>query len=146
MKDTSRRRLSVVLFSGDYDRVHYSLAIASAAAAIDRPVSLFLTGNGLKLILDDFEGVPGWSLLGNSENGQSALKRDQEHSKNGICTIDATLKACVELNVKFYRCEMGIVIAGLNKKGFRDDLPLKPGGLGTFLSEAEKDGGQIIFI
>jgi len=30
-------RLSLIVFSGDYDRVHYALAMASAALATDRP-------------------------------------------------------------------------------------------------------------
>jgi peroxiredoxin family protein len=41
-----RDRLSVVLLSGDFERVHYALCLASAAAALERPVTLFVTLGG----------------------------------------------------------------------------------------------------
>ena len=40
-------RLAIIVFSGDYDRVHYALAMASAAAAVSRPATLFFTMGAL---------------------------------------------------------------------------------------------------
>lgn len=39
--------LSIVLFAGGFDRVHYALVMASAAAATNRKVTLFFTGRAL---------------------------------------------------------------------------------------------------
>ena len=36
-------KLSIVVFSGDFDKIHYALVMASAAAAIDIPATLFFT-------------------------------------------------------------------------------------------------------
>ena len=41
-------KLSLVVFSGDFDKVHYALVMASAAAAIDTPVTLFFTMEGAR--------------------------------------------------------------------------------------------------
>ena len=40
---TEPERLGVILLSGCFDRIHYGLAMASAAAALGRPVTLFAT-------------------------------------------------------------------------------------------------------
>ena len=40
-------KLSFVVFSGDYGRIHYALVMASAAAAIDKAVTLSLAVNEL---------------------------------------------------------------------------------------------------
>ena len=146
MSKKLRNRLSLILFSGDYDRVHYALAIASAAASTNRPVTLFLAGGGLKLILADIDKTPGWSQLRASENGKSPLEQDRENCENGIGTINELLGACIHLDVTFYHCDMAVSATGLADKKFREDIPIKSGGLVSFLSETEKEGSQIVFI
>ena len=41
--DTHPDKLSIVVYSGKFDEVHYALVMASAAAAVGRPVTLFFT-------------------------------------------------------------------------------------------------------
>ena len=36
-------KLSLIIQSGEYDRVHYALVMASAALAVGKPVTLFFT-------------------------------------------------------------------------------------------------------
>ena len=53
------QKLSVIVFSGDYDRVHYALAMASAAAATNRAVTLFFTmaaTRALPPVIEDKKG------------------------------------------------------------------------------------------
>ena len=58
-------KLSLIVFSGDYDRVHYALITASAAAATDRQVTLFFTMGATRALLDtDADGAPGAFHLG----------------------------------------------------------------------------------
>ncbi|MGH6914294.1 MAG: DsrE/DsrF/DrsH-like family protein, partial [Geminicoccales bacterium] len=57
-----RDRLSVLLLSGSFDRAHYALSIASSAAALDRPTTVFLTLAGLRALLaPDGAGRAGWA-------------------------------------------------------------------------------------
>tara|TARA_Y100001936_G_scaffold254102_1_gene324889 strand:- start:21142 stop:21579 length:438 start_codon:yes stop_codon:yes gene_type:complete len=143
----ARKSLSIILFSGDYDRVHYSLAMASAAAATDRPVTVFVTAGGLHLLLDkNSNDNAGWTFLKANLDGKSALEQDAEFSADGIAGIDELLAACAELDVAFYRCDMGVKAAKLNEAMFRTDIQIKVGGLVSFLSQAERDDGQIVFI
>ena len=142
-----RCRLSLIVFSGDFDRVHYALAMASAAAATDRPVTLFFSGRSLHLFLaHTSDGKPGWAALNYTEIGKSPSERNEELKNSGIGTIEELALACVDLNVSFYRCDMGAKATNLDTSMFRKDIPIQSGGLVSFLSEAEKEGSQIVFI
>jgi len=74
------------------------------------------------------------------------LEQDHENHENGIGTINELLGACVHFDVTFYRCDMAVSATGLADKEFREDIPIKSGGLVSFLSETEKEGSQIVFI
>ena len=144
---TFRCRLSLIVFSGDFDRVHYALAMASAAAATDRPVTLFFSGRALHLFLAHAnDGTPGWAALNSNEIGKSPIERNEELKNDGIGTIEELALACVNLEVSFYRCEMGVKATKLDPAMFRTDIPTQSGGLVGFLSEAEKEASQVVFI
>ena len=139
-------RLAIVVFSGDYDRVHYALAMASTAAAVNRPATLFFTSGALKALRrDSADGVPGWIALGPAGNGASPALRDAHHAGVGIAGFEELLSACVELGVGIMVCEMGLKAEGMTAADLRADVPVKPGGLVTFLAEAGEDG-KIVFI
>ncbi len=140
-------RLTLIVFSGDYDRVHYALAMASAALATDRPVTLFLTMQGTRLLLDESaDGVPGWAALGPCADGTAAGVGDLRHAEAGIATIEEMLSACVELGARFMVCEMGLRALHLTSAALRGDVPVGEGGLVTMLAEAEADNARIVFI
>ena len=140
-------RLTLIVFSGDYDRVHYALAMASAALATDRPVTLFLTMEGVRLLLSEStDGVPGWAALKPGADGAAAGVRDSRHAEAGIATIEEMLSACVELGARFMVCEMGLRAQQLTSAELRPDVPVGEGGLVTLLAEAEGDNARIVFI
>lgn len=144
---TDRTRLSLILFAGNYDRVHYAMAMAAAAAATARPVTLLFTMeaiHALRAARDD--GSPGWAALKPAENGDSPGARDAGHAAKGVATLEELITACGELGAAFQVCEMGMVAEHLTREDLRDDLTIVSGGLVGFLSEAERDGSRIIFI
>jgi len=144
---TGRDRLSLIIFSGDYDRVHYAFVMASAAAATNRPVTMFFTMGAAKALLaPTASSSPGWSVIAPAENGESALERDASHSRAGIATLEELILACIELNVTLQACEMGLIAEGLSSNDFRGDANVAMSGMVSFLSEAENDNGRIVFI
>jgi len=143
----ARERLSLILFSGGYDRAHYALAMASAALAVGRPVTLFLTMEGIRLLLAARgDGAPGWTALGPAADGTQAATREASHAAAGVATIEEMLPACVALGGRFMVCEMGLRATGLAAADLRDDVPVAEGGLVTLLGEAERDDARVIFI
>lgn len=144
---TAHGRLSLIVAAEDYDRVHYALAMASAAAATGRPTTLFFTLGALKTLLADrADGIPGWAALAPAAGGRTAIERDTSHSEAGIATIEELISACVELGTTIRVCEMALRAEGLSPADFRSDVTVSEGGLVSFLAEAERDNGQIVFI
>ena len=127
--------LSIVVFDGRFDRVHYALVTASAAAAIDKPATLFFTGGALAALTPG-----GWKRLeGDAAAADAALRR------RGVAGFEALLEACRDLGVRFIACEMGLRAAGIEPDALDPDLRIEIAGMVTFLTGASKDGG-LLFI
>jgi peroxiredoxin family protein len=144
---TGHNRLSLIVFSGDYDRVHYAFVMASAAAATNRPVTMFFTMGAIKALLAPHsDSSPGWAALAPGHNGKMPLERDLSHATSGIASLEELIQACVEFDVTMRVCETGLIAEGLSPHDLRPDVAVTEGGMVSFLSEAEKDGGRIVFI
>lgn len=148
--------LAIVLFAGGFDRVHYALVMASAAAATNRKVTLFFTGRALLALLADgggdaaeagASGKPGWHGLDPADDGRSPAARDAWFTANGLAGFEELLEACVALGVTVMVCEMGLRALGLpaERTALRADVPVKTGGVVTFLNEAPKAGALLVF-
>lgn len=142
-KARAPEKLSLVVFSGDYDKVHYALAMASAALAVNRPATLFFTMAAIRgLAKADAEGRPGWAALKSDGDG-GAEARDRDHGERGVATFEELLSACVQLGASFMVCEMGLRAVSLEAADLRDDVPFQEGGLVTFLNDASADGAMV---
>jgi peroxiredoxin family protein len=143
-----RDRLSVVLLSGAFEKVHYALCMASAAAALGRPVTLFVTLGALRaFVAEEAQGRPGWMQLPIAEDlagpevaDGGAL--DARYRARGIAGFEELLEACRGLEVEFMACEMGMRALGLEPGELRADLELQPGGLATLLAR----GGHTVVL
>lgn len=139
-------KLSIILYSGDFDRVHYGLVSASAAVASGKPVTLFFTmGATRALVTKGPDGGPGWHGLGDAEDGLAPADRDKEHGEKGVATFEELLEACVMLEVSFMVCSMGLRSMDLVAEDLRADVPVSEGGMVSFIADASSDGA-ILFI
>jgi len=125
--------LSVVVFDGGFDKVHYALVLASAAAAVGKPVTLFFTGGALPALLPG-----GWTRLG----GDPAA-RDADFAARGIATFGELMDACRDLGVRVLACEMGLRAAGIDAAALDPALGVEIGGAVTFLSDASPTGAML---
>ncbi len=123
-------KLSIVVYSGDPDRVHYALAMAAAAAAIDRPATLFFTMEAIRALAKD-------------ARDDAAAERDAARAARGVATFEDLLAACAALDVRFMVCEMGLRAVGLSAADLREDVTFEEGGLVTFLNDASAAGAML---
>ena len=117
-------RLSVLLLSGSFERAHYALAMASTAAALERPATLFV----------DPRGDPGLARRGRARAaglGRPAARRpswpspdladgaalDARNRARGVAGFEELLQACAGLGVEIIVCEMGLRALGLQAHG-----------------------------
>ncbi len=139
-------KLSVVVYSGGFEEVHYALVMASAAASVNAAVTLFFTMGATRALLGPSpEGAPGWHALGPGPAGLSPTERDEAFEALGIASFDELLDACVSLGVRFLVCEMGLRAMRIEPGDLRDDIAIEVGGVVTFLADTSKTG-KTLFI
>ncbi|MDX9859326.1 MAG: DsrE/DsrF/DrsH-like family protein [Rhodospirillales bacterium] len=140
-------KLSIVVFSGDFDKVHYALVLASGAAAIGKAVTLFFTMEASRALMKPgADGRPAWRALPvASPAWANAGAMDDAFAARGVATFEELLAACPELGVRFLVCEMGLKAMDLSRDHLRDDIPVEDGGVVTFVTDASATGA-VLFI
>ncbi|MCW8835466.1 MAG: DsrE/DsrF/DrsH-like family protein [Rhodospirillales bacterium] len=143
--NTAPDKLSLVVYSGDFDKVHYALVMASGAAAIGRDVTVFFTMWASRALLKDGgDGRPGWKAMpvGDPAHADGAAL-DAVFASRGVGAFEELLEACVAMGATFMVCEMGLRAMGINASDLREDVPFAQGGVVTFLNDASKDGSML---
>lgn len=132
-------RIGIILFSGDFARAHYALAMAAAAAAIGRPVVLFATNAGCHALLrPGQDGSPGWVRL------EGALEQDRALRQRGVAGFAELLAAVAEMGVRLIVCEAGLRAMDLLPEDLDPSLEGEVAGLVTFFEQTR--GGQTLFV
>ena len=156
-----QKKLSLIAFSGDFDKLTAVFTLATGAAAVGYEVNIFFTFWGLDAIKQkrgrSFIGsnwltkifgfmMGGLSVAPNSRfnfGGIGPLIFRSLMRKKNVATLEELVDAANALGVNLYACEMAMHVLGLEKKDFipevKDVL-----GVATFLKISE--GGQTLFI
>jgi peroxiredoxin family protein len=116
--------LSIIVRSGKYEDVHYALAMASAAVAVNKPALLFFTMAGIRALMGPPPPLEDWT-------------RDAENRQRGVGDFETLLQACVELGVRFIVCEMGLRSLAIDRTKLRADVPFTVAGIVTLLEETK---------
>ena len=155
------KKLSIIVFSGDFDKLTAAFTLATGAAAVGYEVNLFFTFWGLDAIKKDqgraFLGK-SWltKLFGFMMGGVNVAPVSRMNfcglsgkifrslmRKNNVATLEELVEAAKALGINMYACEMAMHILGLEKNDFitevKDVL-----GVATFLELSE--GGRTLFI
>jgi peroxiredoxin family protein len=142
--------LAIVVFSGEFDKVHYALTMASAAAASNTPATLFFTMKACRAVMKpDANGVAPWQTMPVSTDGrdgnETGRAMDRRFEAHRVATFEELMSACIELDVTFMVCEMGLRAMNLTRDDLRADIDFTEGGVVSFLNAASKDGA-VLFI
>jgi thiamine biosynthesis protein ThiS len=156
-----KKKLSIISFSGDFDKLVAAFTLASGSAAVGYEVNIFFTFWGLNAIkkergrkalgkgfLAKFFGY----LQGGRNNvplsrlnfaGISPKLMTYMMRKRNVATLDELIDASIALNVNLYACEMSGVILGLEKETYIPEIK-EILGVAKFLDISE--GGRTLFI
>ena len=134
--------LAIAVHATAFDRVHYALVMASAAAASDRRATLFFTGGAVAALTRGADGRPGWHTLEAAPEGAAA--RDAAWRAKKVAGFEELLGACRELGVRLIACEMALRVADLEPAALRLELEPEIAGVVTFLQAAA--GGTTVFV
>ena len=145
---------TIIVFSGDMDKVLASFVIANGAAAMGRPVTMFFTFWGLnvlrksepqnikKPLIDTMfgkmmpQGVNKLKLSKMNMGGMgTAMMRKVMKDKN-IDSLEDLIKKAMDNGVKMIACTMSMDVMGITKEELIDGVELA--GVGTYLGDAEE--------
>lgn len=157
----AQKKLSIISFSGDFDKAIAVFTLATGAAANGYEVNLFFTFWGLNIIkekrgraflgtgflarffnflLGGFKKLPlsRFNFAGASPKLMTGMMK-----KSNVATLAELVDAAKQLKINFYACEMALLILKLKK----DDLiPEVKEILGVSKFLEKSDGGQVLFI
>lgn len=156
-----RKKLSLIAFSGDFDRLTATFTLATGAAALGYEVNIFFTFWGLDAIKAKsgraFVGKsPLTKLFGYMMGGLRVTPASRFNffgigpkifrrlmRKSNVATLEELVEAAKVLGVHLYACEMAMHILGLEKGDFVHEVE-DVLGVASFLRISE--GGQTLFI
>lgn len=153
-KIPSNEGKTIIVFSGDMDKVLASFVIANGAAAMGRPVTMFFTFWGLNVLrktekqnikkpfIDSMfgkmmpRGVNKLKLSKMNMGGMgTAMMRKVMKDKN-IDSLEDLIKKAMENGVKMIACTMSMDVMGITKEELIDGVEYA--GVGAYLGDAEE--------
>jgi peroxiredoxin family protein len=156
--------VSIICFSGEWDKLFAALTIAAGSLAMGKQVHLFFTFWGLNALRRK-----GCSGSGNKSPAQSMLARilpcgagkarlsrlhflglgkymmRREMKRNGVEDIDVLFKEVEDLGAQFHICDTTAELFGLECTELSDIENMDQCGVATFLSHAQKSR-MVLFI
>jgi len=137
------QRTTIVVQSGDMDKLYSALIIANGSLAMGMEASLFFTFWGLeRLKKGGLEKGPlsKMHLLG---LGKWMVKQRMKQAK--VVDLEKLLTDFKELGGKIIACEMTMEIMGIKREDLRQDLIDEYGAVGTYIQHA-RDSAITLFI
>jgi peroxiredoxin family protein len=136
-------KATIVVHSGDMDKVYSALIIANGALAMGMEASLFFTFWGLqRLKKGRLEGgaLSRMNMLG---LGKWMVRRRMK--KAGVVPLEKLLQDFKELGGRILACDLTMEIMGVSREDLRDDLISDYCAVGTYMNEA-RESNLTLFI
>ncbi|GHT56243.1 hypothetical protein FACS189446_8310 [Bacteroidia bacterium] len=161
MEENQVKKLSIISFSGDFDKLTAVFTLTTGAAAVGYEVNLFFTFWGLDAIKIKQGRSPVGKdsltkMFGIMMGGLKAAPVSRLNfwgispkifrslmKKNNVATLEELVDAAKELGINFYACEMAMHILGIGKSDLIPEVK-EVLGVASFLKLSE--GGQTLFI
>jgi len=158
---TPDNKLSMIVFSGDLDKVLASFVIATGAVAMGMDVVMFFTFWGTTVLRDKNKSVGGKDFMGKMfgamlPRGTGAVKLSNMNmagigtammkslmQKKNVASLEQMLEMAEELGVRIYVCEMSMDLMGFKREEMIEYKHMGFAGVATFLEEAQNSKVQL---
>ena len=160
-KKTVDNKLSMVVFSGDLDKVLAAFVIATGAVAMGMEVVMFFTFWGTPVLRDKKKSVGGKDAMGKmfgamlptgtgdvklsnmNMGGMGTAMMKSLMKKKNVASLEEMIELAEELGVQIYVCEMSMDLMGFKREEFIDYKDMGFAGVATFLQEAANSKVQL---
>jgi peroxiredoxin family protein len=136
-------KATIVLHSGDMDKVYSALIIGNGALAMGMEATIYFTFWGLQRLQKDGLEKGPLSKMHMLGLGKWMIKRRM--NKANVASLEKLFQDFKELGGKIIACEMTMEIMGISRQGLREDLIDEYGAVGSYVQEA-RDSAITLFI
>ncbi|MDB4442087.1 DsrE/DsrF/DrsH-like family protein [bacterium] len=158
---TVDNKLSMVVFSGELDKVLAAFVIATGAVAMGMEVVMFFTFWGTPVLRDKKKKAGGKDVMGKmfgamlptgtgdvklsnmNMGGMGTAMMKSLMKKKNVASLEEMLDLAEELGVRIYVCEMSMDLMGFKREEFIDYKDMGFAGVATFLQEAANSKVQL---
>ncbi|KYK28459.1 MAG: NAD(FAD)-dependent dehydrogenase [Theionarchaea archaeon DG-70-1] len=136
-------KATIIVHSGDMDKLYSALIIGNGALAMGMDASLYFTFWGLmRLKKGGLEKGP-LSKMHFLGIGKWMVKRKMKQAN--VRSLEKMITDFRELGGKIFACDMTMEIMGIQKEDLRQDLITEYAAVGTYIKEA-KESDVTLFI
>ena len=141
---TKIERVTIILHSGDMDKVYSALIIGNGALAMGMEASIYFTFWGLqRLQKGDALSLPKGGLEKGALSkmhllGLGKWMIKQRMKKANVASLEKLMADFKEMGGKIIACEMTMEIMGIGREDLREDLIDEYGAVGTYVREARE--------
>ena len=131
-----QEKMTIVLHSGDMDKVYSALIIGNGALSMGMDVSIFFTFWGLERLKKG--GLDKGPLSKMHMLGLGKWMVKQRMKKSNVQPLDEMLQDFKELGGKIMACDMTMDIMGIKAEDLREDLIEEYCAVGSYVQEARE--------
>ena len=160
-KRAPENKLSMIVFSGDMDKVLASFVIATGAVAMGMDVVMFFTFWGTPVLRDKNKSVGGKDMMGKmfgamlpkgtgevklskmNMGGMGTAMMKSLMKKKNVASLEQMLELAEELGVRIFVCEMSMDLMGFKREEMINYPDLTYCGVAKFLEEAHNSKIQL---
>jgi peroxiredoxin family protein len=157
----AENKLSMIVFSGDMDKVLAAFVIATGAVAMGMDVVMFFTFWGIPVLRDKNKtgegkdvmakmfgtmlpkGVDGAKLSKMNMGGMGTKMIKSLMKKKNVASLEELMQTAAEFGVRIFVCEMSMGLMGFKPEEMIDYPDLTYCGVATFLDEAADSRVQL---
>ncbi len=136
-------KLTIVVHSGDMDKVYSALIIANGALSMGMEATLFFTFWGLQRLQKGKLEKGPLSKMHLFGLGKKMITARMKKTK--VASLERLITDFKDLGGRIIACDMTMDIMGLKMEDLREDLITDCGGVGAFISEA-RESSVTLFI
>jgi peroxiredoxin family protein len=136
-------RATIILHSGDMDKVYSALIIANGALAMGMEATIFFTFWGLQRLKKGALEKGPLSKMHFLGLGKWMVK--QRMKKANVASLEKMLTDFKELGGKIMACDMTMEIMGIQPEDLRQDMIDQYCAVGSYIQEA-RDSKMTLFI
>jgi peroxiredoxin family protein len=129
-------KATIIVHSGDMDKVYSALIIGNGALAMGMEVSMYFTFWGLQRLRKGGLEKGPLSKMNMLGLGKWMVKRKMKQAN--VASLERLIQDFKELGGKILACDMTMEIMGIKKEDLRDDLIAEYCAVGTYIKEASE--------